>query len=84
MSLREQLSRCIIENQSEDGSIDISDQKAMLDELIDVMIAALPDNTLPSDFQNYNGEPRGIIMGKHATISMIKDIFVKAKEPLND
>lgn len=41
-SLREKLSRCIIENQCEDGSIVISDQAAMLDELVDAVIAALP------------------------------------------
>lgn len=35
--LREQLSRLIMENQSEDGSIDISDQSAMRDEILSLI-----------------------------------------------
>lgn len=34
---REQLHRLIIENQSEDGSIDRSDQSAMADEILELM-----------------------------------------------
>ncbi len=37
--LREKLDRLIIENQSEDGSIDISDQRAMRDEILDLITA---------------------------------------------
>lgn len=37
--LREKLDRLIIENQSEDGSIDISDQRAMRDEIMQLAIA---------------------------------------------
>lgn len=38
-NLDEQLSRLIIENQSEDGSIDISDQRAMKDEILELIQA---------------------------------------------
>ena len=37
--LREKLDRLIIENQSEDGSIDISDQRAMRDEIMQLITA---------------------------------------------
>ena len=37
--LREKLDRLIIENQSEDGSIDISDQRAMRDEILELITA---------------------------------------------
>lgn len=40
-SLREQLSRCIIENRSVDGSIDHSDQSVMLDELLAALQTAV-------------------------------------------
>lgn len=36
-TLRTTMSRLIIENQSEDGSIDISDQRAMLDEILELV-----------------------------------------------
>lgn len=37
--LREKLDRLIIENQSVDGSIDISDQRAMRDEILELITA---------------------------------------------
>lgn len=69
---REELHRLIIENQSEDGSIDISDQKAMADEIC-ALIHRVDNDAHLIGFKN----------GKFASVSFMKG-WVKNKAPVTN